>query len=154
MRYNNLSHPGKVGSKKVKNRVDLRKTREKSLAEKRTALGPDLPALFSNHDGWADALLAQARGQADPLWRLPLWAPYRRMLRSDQADLLNAASAPLGGAITAALFLEGFVSPQVPWLHLDLFAWNLEERPGRPKGGEAQGLRALFALLAQRFPTR
>ncbi len=117
----------------------------------RTALGPDLPALFSNHDGWAEALLAQARDQADPLWRLPLWAPYRRMLRSDQADLLNAASAPLGGAITAALFLESFVPPEVPWLHLDLFAWNLEERPGRPKGGEAQGLRALFALLVQRF---
>lgn len=120
----------------------------------RTALGPDLPALFSNHDGWAEALLAQARDQADPLWRLPLWAPYRRMLRSDQADLLNAASAPLGGAITAALFLESFVPPELPWLHLDLFAWNLEERPGRPKGGEAQGLRALFSLLAQRFAPR
>lgn len=117
----------------------------------RTALGPDLPALFSNQDGWAEALLSQARAQDDPLWRLPLWAPYRRMLRSDQADLLNAAAAPLGGAITAALFLESFVPAGVPWLHLDLFAWNLEERPGRPKGGEAQGLRALFALLSQRF---
>lgn len=117
----------------------------------RTALGPDLPALFSNHDGWADALQVQSRAQHDPLWRLPLWAPYRRMLRSDQADLLNAAAAPLGGAITAALFLESFVPAGVPWLHLDLFAWNLEERPGRPKGGEAQGLRALFALLSQRF---
>jgi leucyl aminopeptidase len=117
----------------------------------RTALGPDLPALFSNHDGWAEALLAQGRAQADPLWRLPLWAPYRRMLRSDQADLLNAASAPQGGAITAALFLESFVPPGLPWLHLDLFAWNLDERPGRPRGGEAQGLRALFALLSQRF---
>ncbi|WP_234641526.1 leucyl aminopeptidase family protein [Delftia tsuruhatensis] len=120
----------------------------------RTALGPDLPALFSNHDGWAEALLAQGRAQADPLWRLPLWAPYRRMLRSDQADLLNAASTPHGGAITAALFLESFVPPEVPWLHLDLFAWNQEERPGRPEGGEAQGLRALFTLLAQRFPAR
>ncbi|WP_454708556.1 leucyl aminopeptidase family protein [Delftia acidovorans] len=117
----------------------------------RTALGPDLPALFSNHDGWADELLAQGRAQADSLWRLPLWAPYRRMLRSDQADLLNAASTPQGGAITAALFLESFVPPELPWLHLDLFAWNLEERPGRPRGGEAQGLRALYALLSQRF---
>ena len=117
----------------------------------RTALGPDLPALFSNHDGWAEALLAQGRSHADPLWRLPLWAPYRRMLRSDQADLLNAASTPQGGAITAALFLESFVPPELPWLHLDLFAWNLEERPGRPRGGEAQGLRALYALLSQRF---
>jgi len=117
----------------------------------RTALGPDLPALFSNHDGWAEALLTQGCSQADPLWRLPLWAPYRRMLRSDQADLLNAASTPQGGAITAALFLESFVPPELPWLHLDLFAWNLEERPGRPRGGEAQGLRALYALLSQRF---
>src|SRR5256885_9443604 len=67
------------------------------------------------------------------------------MLHSDQADLLNAASTPQGGAITAALFLESFVPPELPWLHLDLFAWNLEERPGRPRGGEAQGLRALYA---------
>ncbi|MFZ4285839.1 leucyl aminopeptidase family protein [Variovorax sp. HJSM1_2] len=118
----------------------------------RMALGPELPALFSNHDGWAHELLAQAQQQADPLWRLPLWAPYRSMLKSDHADTLNASTAPLGGAITAALFLENFVPKHVPWLHLDLFAWNLEERPGRPKGGEAQGLRALFALLAQRFP--
>jgi leucyl aminopeptidase len=117
----------------------------------RTALGPDLPALFSNHDAWAEALLAQARAQHDPLWRLPLWAPYRRMLASDHADLLNAAGAPLGGAITAALFLESFVPPEIPWLHLDLYAWNQEQRPGRPRGGEAQGLRALFALLCQRF---
>jgi leucyl aminopeptidase len=73
------------------------------------------------------------------------------MLRSDQADLLNAASTPQGGALTAALFLESFVPPELPWLHLDLFAWNLEERPGRPRGGEAQGLRALYALLSQRF---
>ncbi len=118
----------------------------------RMALGPELPALFSNHDGWANDLLTVAHKQADPLWRLPLWAPYRSMLKSDHADTMNASSAPLGGAITAALLLENFVPKHVPWLHLDLFAWNLEERPGRPKGGEAQGLRALFALLAQRFP--
>ena len=118
----------------------------------RMALGPDLPALFSNQDALADELLAHARQQADPLWRMPLWAPYRSMLKSDHADTLNAASAPLGGAITAALFLENFVPSGVPWLHLDLFAWNLEDRPGRPKGGEAQGLRALFALLERRFP--
>lgn len=117
----------------------------------RVALGPELPALFSNHEGWAAELLAAAQREHDPLWRLPLWAPYRRMLKSDSADTLNAASAPLAGAITAALFLEDFVPAQVPWLHLDLYAWNLEERPGRPKGGEAQGLRALFNLLSQRF---
>ncbi|KAF1021203.1 MAG: putative cytosol aminopeptidase [Paracidovorax wautersii] len=118
----------------------------------RMALGPDLPALFSNHDDWANALLRVAQQHADPLWRLPLWAPYRRMLKSDHADTLNAASRPMGGAITAALFLENFVPAQLPWLHLDLFAWNLDARPGRPPGGEAQGLRALFALLSERFP--
>lgn len=118
----------------------------------RMALGADLPALFSNQDALADDLLAHARRMADPLWRLPLWAPYRSMLKSQHADTLNAASAPLAGAITAALFLEDFVPDGIPWLHLDLFAWNLEDRPGRPKGGEAQGLRAVFALLAQRFP--
>jgi len=120
----------------------------------RMALGPELPALFSNHEGWAAELLTAAAREHDPLWRLPLWAPYRRMLKSDSADGMNAASTPLGGAITAALFLEDFVPAQVPWLHLDLYAWNLEERPGRPKGGEAQGLRALFSLLTQRFAPR
>ncbi len=117
----------------------------------RMALGPELPALFSNHETWAADLLAHSRRTHDPLWRLPLWAPYRRLLKSDSADTMNAASTPMGGAITAALFLEDFVPAQVPWLHLDLYAWNTEARPGRPKGGEAQGLRALFSLLSERF---
>jgi len=120
----------------------------------RMALGPELPALFSNHEGWAAELLAAAAREHDPLWRLPLWAPYRRMLKSDSADTMNAASTPLAGAITAALFLEDFVPAAVPWLHLDLYAWNAEDRPGRPKGGEAQGLRALFALLSAQFAQR
>lgn len=117
----------------------------------RVALGPDLPAYFSNDEALAQALAATAQQVADPVWRLPLWQPYRSMLKSGSADLANAAGAPLAGAITAALFLESFVPPGTPWLHLDLFAWNQEERPGRPKGGEAQALRALFALLQQRF---
>lgn len=117
----------------------------------RMALGPELPALFSNHETWAADLLAHSRRTHDPLWRLPLWAPYRRLLKSDSADTMNAANTPMGGAITAALFLEDFVPSQVPWLHLDLYAWNTEARPGRPKGGEAQGLRALFSLLSERF---
>lgn len=117
----------------------------------RVALGPDLPAYFSNDEGLARDLASSAQQVADPVWRLPLWQPYRSMLKSNSADLANAASAPLAGAITAALFLESFVPPGTPWLHLDLFAWNQEERPGRPKGGEAQALRAVFALLQQRF---
>lgn len=117
----------------------------------RVALGPDLPAYFSNDEGLARDLADSALQVADPVWRLPLWQPYRAMLRSGSADLANAASAPLAGAITAALFLETFVPAGTPWLHLDLFAWNQEERPGRPKGGEAQALRAVFALLQQRF---
>ncbi|WP_159915226.1 M17 family metallopeptidase [Pantoea sp. 18069] len=120
----------------------------------RVALGPELPALFSNHEGWAADLLAHARRAHDPLWRMPLWAPYRRLLQSDSADTMNAANTPLAGAITAALFLEDFVPAHVSWLHLDLYAWNQEGRPGRPKGGEAQGLRALFSLLSERFAPR
>lgn len=118
----------------------------------RVALGPELPALFSNDDALAADLLAQARRLADPLWRMPLWQPYHVMLKSSFADTQNAAAAPLAGAITAALFLQRFIPDGTPWLHLDLFAWNQEDRPGRPRGGEAQGLRALFGLLAQRFP--
>jgi leucyl aminopeptidase len=117
----------------------------------RVALGPDLPAFFSNDEALAAELAGHAQQVADPLWRLPLWQPYRSMLKSSSADTLNAAAAPLAGAITAALFLERFVPAGTPWLHLDLFAWNQEARPGRPKGGEAQSLRALFALLSSRF---
>lgn len=119
----------------------------------RVALGPELPALFSNNDAWASELAAHAERELDPLWRLPLWAPYRRFMKSTSADTMNASNIPMAGAITAALFLEDFVPPHVPWLHLDLYAWNQEDRPGRPKGGEAQTLRALFSLLSERFST-
>ncbi len=117
----------------------------------RVALGHDLPALFSNDDGLAAELLTLADSQGDPLWRLPLWQPYRSMLKSSFADTANAGTAPLAGALTAALFLESFVPEGTPWVHLGLFAWNQEERPGRPRGGEAQGLRALFSLLTRRY---
>lgn len=117
----------------------------------RVALGPELPALFCHDDALAAGLLEQARRVADPLWRLPLWQPYQAMLKSSSADLQNAAANPHAGAITAALFLSRFVPAGTPWLHLDLFAWNPEARPGRPRGGEAQGLRALAAWLCERF---
>jgi len=117
----------------------------------RAALGPDLPALFSPDDGLAADLLAAADAVSDPLWRLPLWKPYRRLLDSKLADLSNASDSPFAGAITAALFLQEFVSPTTPWAHLDLFAWNPQTRPGRPEGGEASALRALFHCIQQRF---
>ncbi|MBD8873386.1 leucyl aminopeptidase family protein [Rhodanobacter sp. DHB23] len=117
----------------------------------RVALGPDLPALFGNDDALADAALAAGRAVNDPLWRLPLWRPYRRMLDSYLADFANAGPSRHAGAITAALYLERFVPDGLPWLHLDTYAWNDGDRPGRPRGGEAMGLRALFVLLQQRY---
>jgi len=115
----------------------------------RIALGTDVPALFANHDESADALLRHAREADDPLWRLPLYQPYRRLLDSRIADLGNVSEGGYGGAITAALFLQAFVRPQTPWLHIDLMAWNLKARPGRPTGGEAMGLRAAYALIEE-----
>jgi leucyl aminopeptidase len=112
----------------------------------RVALGPDLPALFSNDDGLADSLLRSGTMVHDPLWRLPLWSGYNDWLKSPVADLNNVSSKPLAGSIVAALYLQRFVKPGIPWMHLDLYAWNDQARPGRPEGGEAMAMRALFAL--------
>ncbi|MEY2169512.1 MULTISPECIES: leucyl aminopeptidase family protein [unclassified Rhodanobacter] len=117
----------------------------------RVALGPDLPALFGNDDALAEAALAAGRAMNDPLWRLPLWRPYRKMLDSYLADFANAGPSRHAGAITAALYLERFVPDGLPWLHLDTYAWNDADRPGRPRGGEAMGLRAVFAMLEKRY---
>jgi leucyl aminopeptidase len=119
----------------------------------RVALGPDLPAMFSNDDDMAEAVLAAARATSDPLWRMPLWAPYMEMLDSDIADTSNSGGA-FAGAVTAALFLQKFVPDEVPWVHLDTFAWRPMSKPGRPKGGEALGLRAIFGYLAEKYPAR
>jgi leucyl aminopeptidase len=117
----------------------------------RVALGPELPALFCNDDATAEALLRHGREQDDPLWRLPLHKPYRRMLDSKVADINNVNDGPFAGAITAALFLAEFVDAGIPWVHIDMMAWNGATRAGRPEGGEATGLRALYALIAARF---
>ncbi|WP_239988675.1 leucyl aminopeptidase family protein [Paramagnetospirillum kuznetsovii] len=117
----------------------------------RSALGPDLPALFSDDEVLAADILRAGEAEADPLWRLPLYKPYRRMLDSKVADINNANDSPHAGAITAALFLQDFVDPALAWAHLDVLAWNPSGRPGRPEGGEAQGLRALFAVIEERF---
>ena len=119
----------------------------------RVALGPDLPALFANDDGLADGILAEGKNAADPVWRMPLWAPYEDMLASDIADTANSGGA-FAGAVTAALYLQKFVPEDLPWAHLDTFAWRPAAKPGRPKGGEALGLRAVFGYLAGQYPPR
>ncbi|HET9485759.1 MAG TPA: leucyl aminopeptidase family protein [Xanthomonadales bacterium] len=117
----------------------------------RIALGPELPALFSNRDEEAVKFAAASRAVQDPVWHMPLWKPYGSMLDSIIADFANAGPSRMAGSITAALYLDRFVKPAIPWLHLDTFAWNEIDRPGRPRGGEAQGLRAAFAFLRERF---
>jgi leucyl aminopeptidase len=117
----------------------------------RIALGTEIPALFTDDDALAGELAAHARACADPLWRLPLWRGYRRHLKGKAADLTNAPDLPFAGVILAALFLAEFVDPSVAWAHLDVMAWNTDSRPGRPEGGEAMGLRALFRLIETRY---
>jgi len=120
----------------------------------RVALGPDLPALFSNDDALAARLLAGGAAARDPLWRLPLHDGYDPWLDSAVADMNNVSAKPFAGAIVAALFLRRFVPAGLPWAHLDLYAWNDANRPGRPEGGEATGLRALLQALAEGPPAR
>lgn len=117
----------------------------------RVALGPELPALFTPDDELARELLAAGERTAEPLWRLPLHAPYRRYLKSQVAEINNAGQKSFAGSITAALFLQEFVVETRAWAHLDIFAWNDEPRPGRPRGGEATALRPLLELIERRF---
>jgi leucyl aminopeptidase len=117
----------------------------------RVALGPELAALFCNDDALADDLLAAAAAEEDPMWRMPLWRPYRKMLDSKVADINNVSEGPHAGAITAALYLQEFVAPGIPWAHLDVMAWNPQSRPGRPEGAEATAMRALYTHIVQRF---
>ena len=117
----------------------------------RVALGPDLPALFCNDDKLANALIAAGEQITDPMWRMPLFAPYRQMLASKVADINNVSVGAFGGAITAALYLKEFVPNDVPWAHFDMMAWNNSSRPGRPEGGEAQVARAIYRTIADRF---
>jgi leucyl aminopeptidase len=115
----------------------------------RVALGPDLPAFFTDDDALANELMASGTAENDPVWRLPLWRPYEAMLESKVADTNNVGGGQ-GGAITAALFMRRFVTAK-SWLHFDLFAWTASAKPGRPEGGECQTARALYALLAARY---
>ena len=120
----------------------------------RVALGPDLPAMFANDDDLAAALEGAAREVDDPLWRMPLWDPYDENLKSSIADLSNMANNPMAGCIYAALFLRRFAGEKIPWAHLDTWAWRDPGKPGRPKGGDALGLRATFEMLQRRYLQR
>jgi len=117
----------------------------------RVALGPDITAMFANDDTLASELMAAAETEADPMWRLPLYDPYKDMLKSDVADMVNAAEGPWGGALTAALFLKEFVPQGATWAHFDIFCWQGSPKPGRPKGGDAVSLRATFKVLKDRY---
>ena len=117
----------------------------------RVALGPELAALFCNDEELARGLLEAAATEEDPMWRMPLWRPYRKMIDSKIADINNVSESPHAGAVTAALYLQEFVDPGIPWAHLDVMAWNPQSRPGRPEGAEATALRALYAHIAQSY---
>lgn len=117
----------------------------------RVALGPSLPAMFCNDDTLADELCSAGDEVEDPVWRMPLWRPYRKYLDSTVADINNAGSIPQGGAITAAIFLHDFVGDDVPWAHFDIYGWNASSTPGKPKGGDAMAIRAAFKMIERKF---
>lgn len=114
----------------------------------RVALGEDIPALYAQPQSFADDLLKASRVVNDPLWQLPLVSQYKEKLKSEIADMINAADSPYGGSITAALFLQAFVTPETKWAHVDVAAWNFKAKPGRPVGGDAFGVRAVFEYIS------
>jgi leucyl aminopeptidase len=116
----------------------------------RVALGPDLPPFYTDDEALAQDVARCARAENDPLWRMPLWAPYDSWLDSKVANLNNAPSGTFAGSITCALFLKRFVERAGSWLHLDIFAWTPQAKPGRPEGGECQAARAIYRLLSER----
>jgi leucyl aminopeptidase len=117
----------------------------------RVALGTDLPPVFSNDISIANEIVESGESEEDPLWVMPLYQPYKKLLKSPIADLNNIGKTAYGGCITAALFLEYFVTDETDWVHIDTWAWNQGARPGRPSGGEAIGLRAVFHYLEKRY---
>jgi leucyl aminopeptidase len=117
----------------------------------RVALGPDLPAIYSNDDAVAGALVAAGATVEDPLWHMPLWSNYESQLVSKIADMNNVGTGGYAGSVIAALFLRRFVRNAKAWLHMDIFAWVNEPRPGRPVGATDQGIRAVYTLIRQRY---
>ena len=118
----------------------------------RVALGPELAPFYCDDDALVSELEAAAKKSADPVWRMPLWRGYDSMLSSTIADVNHIAGGSFAGSVTAALFLSRFTPPDGRWMHFDLYAWRPKAAPGRPVGGEAQAIRALFAMLAERYP--
>ena len=117
----------------------------------RVALGEDLPPLYARNDQAARAIQDLSFELDDPLWHMPLYEPYRKQIQPSIADLSNTGTSNFGGSLTAALFLDHFVGDGIDWMHLDVYAWNVGNRPGRPAGGEAQGIRAVFAWLEAQY---
>lgn len=117
----------------------------------RVAVGPDLPPFFTDDDALAGAIAKAGMAVNDPVWRLPLWRPYFRLFESGVADMNNSGDSGFAGSITAALFLRRFVESARAYAHFDVFGWTPMPRPGRPKGGEAQAMRALFAVIRDRY---
>ncbi|KGF70154.1 cytochrome C oxidase subunit II [Hoeflea sp. BAL378] len=118
----------------------------------RVALGPDLPPYYTDDEDLAGELATASGSVVDPLWRMPLYRPYEADIKAKIADLTNAPAGGFAGSITAALFLKRFVAPGTSWAHFDIFAWSPKDKPHAPQGGEAQGIRALFEVIARRHP--
>jgi len=117
----------------------------------RAALGPEVVPFYTFDDRLAGEFANAGVSTSDPVWRMPLWSPYMAMLSSKFADINNVGSTSHAGSVTAALFLSRFVSPEISWLHADIYGWNPTAKPGRPAGGEAQAIRALLAMIADRY---
>lgn len=117
----------------------------------RVALGPELPPFYTDDEALAAEIMSAAGDVNDPVWRMPLWQPYADGLKSQVADVNHITKDSFAGSVTAALFLQKFVEPEISWVHFDIFAWNPRDRPGRKIGGEAQAIRALFDLLSRRY---
>ncbi|MHA7873277.1 MAG: leucyl aminopeptidase family protein, partial [Hyphococcus sp.] len=117
----------------------------------RVALGPDLAPYYCDDAGIVSAFEAAAEREKDPVWRMPLWKPYDAMLASSIADVNHISGGSFAGSVTAALFLRRFAPESGAWMHFDLYAWRPKAAPGRPVGGEAQAIRALFAMLQERY---
>ncbi len=117
----------------------------------RVALGPELPPFYTDDDVLAADISRHALQERDALWRMPFWEPYNAMFESSVADMNNSSDSGLAGSITAALFLKRFVEKAKSYVHFDIYGWVPSARPGSPRGGEAQGIRALFALISERY---